>query len=53
MLLVKAPMLKTSDMWLQPGDLQSIVRYIDHLIGQHDRQQTGALLEIKYDKKSD
>ena len=42
-------MLKTGDMWLRPGDLQSVVHYVDHSRGQHDGTQTaGHLVEATH-----
>ena len=42
-------MLKTGDMWLRLGDLQSVVHYIDHSSGQRDGKQTrGNLVEATH-----
>ena len=34
-------MLKASDVWLRPGDLQSVCRQVNHSNGQRNEQWTG------------
>ena len=34
-------MLKSGDVWLRPGDLQSVCRHVNHSNGQHNEQWTG------------